>query len=150
MEAEEFMEFDTAEEQIFGHEYSVRERCQQFGISLDNVRFRVGIDRFKWLAMSAMLSLKKDHDLFDDLSIDIFFERVIPKIPDAQHKNALACVLVYYTCVDPQLHFSFDKNKLEFIEKNVFPSQEFLFQNHGLKLHDLVRYIRLFQSFLPR
>jgi hypothetical protein len=140
------LELETADEQIFGHEFSVRDRCQQIGISLDNVRYRVGADRFKWLALMAMLKLRKDNDLFDDVSIDTFFERVVSKLPDVEHKNPLACVLIYYASISEKIQFQLDETKLNYIQKEVFPAQEFLFQNHGVRLSDLVRYIRLFQS----
>jgi hypothetical protein len=146
MEDVEFLELETSGEQIFGHEFSVRDRCQQIGISLDNVRYRVGSDRFKWLALMAMLTLRKETEMFDDVSIDIFFERVLPRIPDIGHKNPLATILVFYITITDQLHFKFDPSKFAYIEKEVYASQELFFQNHGVKLQDLIRYIRLFEK----
>ena len=53
MEDELFYE----EENVFGHEFSVKERCQQIGINLQNARYHVGPDRFKWNCLMAMLKL---------------------------------------------------------------------------------------------
>jgi hypothetical protein len=110
------------------------------------MRYRVGIDRFKWLALMAMLQLKKDNDLFDDLSIDTFFESIILKIPDVKYKNPLACIIVYYVAINEKIQFEFDSSKLNYIQNDVLPNQELLFQAHGLKFPDLIRYLRLFES----
>lgn len=150
MDEDVFTEFETSEEQIFGHEFSVRERCQQIGISMENARYRVGSDRFKWLALMAMLELRRENEMFDDVSIDTFFDSVLPKITDVQHKNPLACILAFYIGMTDELHFILDMNKLLYIQNNVYPSQENLFQLHGLKLPDLVRYIRYFKETFPK
>ena len=98
----------------------------------------------------AMLRLKKENELFDDLSIDTFFERIIPRIPDVEHKNPLACVIVYYVGINDKIEFELDVSKLNYIQTDIFPNQELLFQTHGLKFPDLIRYIRLFQfTFSP-
>ena len=144
---DEYMELpETADEQVFGHEFSVRERCQQIGISLDNVRYRVGADRFKWLALMAMLKLKSENELFDEVSIDTFFQNIFPRIPNVEHKNPLGCALSYYICISEKIQFKMDEAKLNYIREQVVPSQDILFQNSGLKLQDLVRYIRLYET----
>lgn len=140
-----YFEIEGVSEDIMGHEYNVRERCQQIGISLDNVRYRVGPDRFKWLALLIMLKLKSEHNLFDESSISYFYDSIITKIPHIEHKNALTSVLVYYSCLSSP-KFMIDKERINFIEKKLLPENEFLFQEHGVKFVDLVRYIRLFQS----
>lgn len=132
---------------VFSNEINVKDRCQKIGISLDNVRHRIGPDRFKWLALINMLRLRENHvELFDDESIDFFFQYVIYKIPDFQHKNPLACVLVYYTCISYDLKFHLDQSRLDFVQKILIPEKELLFQGQGLKFIDLIRYIRLFKS----
>jgi hypothetical protein len=146
MDDDEMFPLETGDEQIFGHEFSVRERCQQIGISLDNVRYRVGIDRFKWLALMAMLKLRRDQELFDDISIDVFFERVIPRISNIEYRNPLACILIYYACINDKIQFELDKSKLNYIQNELITNQELMFQSHGVKSTDLVRYIRLYQS----
>ena len=147
---EEFLELGTEDEQIFGHEFSVRERCQQIGISLDNVRYRVGSDRFKWLALMAMLKLRTENDMFDEISIDTFFQRVLIKLPDIEHKNPLGCVLAYYASINDKIQFELDTSKLNYIQKDVYPVQELLFQNHGFRMYDMTRYVRLFEfTFSP-
>lgn len=134
------------ERMVFGQEFNVRERCQQIGITMDNVRNRVGIDRFKWLAMMAMIRLRRDRDMFDDVSMELFFDKVVPKIPKVDKKNPLACVLIFYVGIDDRIQFQMDDAKWKYIQNEVFPQEEFLFQSHGVQLVDLVRYIRLFQS----
>lgn len=136
----------TEDEQVFGHEFNVRERCQQIGITMDNVRHRVGIDRFKWLALMAMIRLQRDRGMFDDVSMESFFERVLPRIPRAERKNPLACVLVFYVGIDDRIQFQVDDAKWNYIQKEVYPNEETLFQSHGVQPMDLVRYVRLFQS----
>lgn len=137
------------------HEYSVRDRCQQVGISFDRVRYRIGIDRFKWLALLSMLKLKSEHNLFDDIDIDGFFQFVVPKLPNAEHMNALASVLMYYITIiyDPlsqSIQFKVDDAKLNYILTQIVPKETTLFQEHGVKRDDLVRYLRRFQlTFSP-
>lgn len=139
------------EEHAIGHEYNVRERCQQYGISLDNLRFRVGVDRFKYAALLLMIRLKTDYSLFDDEMIDAFFQYVLDNIGDKMdHFNPLACVLVYYACIDftppSTLIFQPDSIKLQYIRDNLFSQEDLLFKENGLKYVDLIRYIRLYES----
>ena len=141
-----YFEVEGVHEDIMSHEYNVKERCQQIGISLDNVRYRIGPDRFKWLALLILLKLKSEHNLFDEESISYFYDSIITKIPHIEHKNALTCVLVYYSCIKSDGKFEINKERLHFIEKTLLPENEFLFQDHGVKFIDIVRYIRLFQS----
>jgi len=132
---------------IFSNEINVKDRCQKIGISLENVRYRVGPDRFKWLALINMLKLRENHvELFNDDSIDFFFQHVVTKIPKIEYKNPLACVLVYYVSIGIDLKFHLDPSRLDFIEKILIPEKELLFQSQGLKFLDLIRYIRLYQS----
>ena len=138
-------ELDISDD-IGDQEINVRERCQQFGISLDNVRYRVGIDRFKWLCLTIMLKFKMENNMLDNDGIERFFQYIIPKIPRAETKNPLACVLVFYSCITESIEFKMDETKLNYIEKDVIPNHDILFRDCGLKFIDLVRYIRLFQS----
>jgi hypothetical protein len=132
-------------EDIISHEYNVKDRCQQIGISLDNVRYRIGPDRFKWLALLILLKFKSEYQMFDEESISYFYDSVVPKIPHVGHKNALTSVLVYYACMNNG-KFQINKDRLQFIEKTLVSENEFLFQEHGVKYIDIIRYIRLFQS----
>lgn len=139
------------EEHAIGHEYNVRERCQQYGISLDNLRFRVGIDRFKYAALLLMIRFKTDYSLFDDEMIDAFFQYVLENISDKmEHLSPLACVLVYYACIEftppSTLTFKPDSIKLHYIRDNLFSQEDLLFKENGLKYVDLIRYIRLYES----
>lgn len=151
---EGFMGEETVDETIH-HEYSVRDRCQQIGISFDRVRYRIGIDRFKWLALVAMLKLKSEQSMFDEVMIDGFYQFVVPKLPNVAHLNPLACVLVYYATIlyDPlsaSIQFRVDHAKLNYIITEIFLKEAFMFQEHGLKPEDLVRYVRRFQlTFSP-
>lgn len=143
MVPEDFVEEYDEEEH---HEYSVRDRCQQIGISFDRVRYRVGIDRFKWLALLVMLRLKSEYNLFDNASIDSFYQFVVPKLPNVAHLNPLACVLVFHVCLSPTtIQFTVDKAKLNYILSEILPKESRLCQEHGVKRDDLVRYIRRFQ-----
>lgn len=150
--AEDVLEMELEmSDNVMGQEQSVRERCQHVGISLENVRYRVGSDRFKWLALLAFLKLKTDVNLFDDMAINDFFEYIFPHIKHVEHKNPLASVLVYYITLQvdttsKQIKFELDRSKLNYIQKDLFPQYELMFQQAGLKPADLVRYIRLFQS----
>lgn len=146
---DEFFDVEPSDD-IMAQEFSAKERCQQFGISLENVRYRIGIDRFKWLALLILLKLKNDKKMFDELSLNLFFDKIIPRIPKIEFKNPLACVLIYYSCIQTNLLFEIDFDKIKFILNDLFPDNEFLFQDHGLKLHDLVRYIRLFESIFTK
>lgn len=141
---------DELNDDIMAQEFSVRERCQQFGISLENVRYRIGIDRFKWLSLLILLKLKNDKKIFDELSLNLFFEKIIPRIPKIEYKNPLACVLVYYSCIQNNFLFEIDNEKIKYIQNDLYPDNEFLFQDHGLKLYDLIRYIRLFESIFTK
>lgn len=137
------------------HEYSVRDRCQQIGISFDRVRYRVGIDRFKWLALLAMLKMKTEYRLLDDVDMDGFYQFVVPKLQNAERLNPLACVLMYYASIvyDPlsqSIQFKLDKTKLNYILTDLFPKETTWFQEHGVKRDDLVRYRRRFElTFSP-
>lgn len=134
-------------ELVFGNEINVKERCQQFGISLDNVRYRVGTDRFKWICLMCMLKLKNDIKMFSDDEIQHFFDRIIPRIPRIQNKNALACVMASYISIVPMdIRFVIDKTKLQYVTQDVISNQEFLFQQYGCVALDIVRYIRLFSD----
>ena len=140
------------EEIIYGHEYSVKERCQQIGISFENVRYRIGPDRFKWMALLNMLKFRGNDEnpqLFDDFIIDIFFQKIVPNIPNIEYKNPLACILIYYSCIiyeNNKIKFHIDESKLNYIQKHLMHHFELLFQTNGLKYNDLIRYILLFQS----
>lgn len=94
----------------------------------------------------AMLKLKSENDLFDEISIDTFFQNVFPRIPEVEYKNPLGCVLAYYICISEKIQFKMDESKLNYIQEQVVSSQDILFQNSGLKLPDLVRYIRLYET----
>jgi hypothetical protein len=141
----DYFEVEGATEDVMSHEYNVKDRCQQIGISLDNVRYRVGPDRFKWLALLILLKFKNEHNMFDEESISYFYNSVITKIHNLERKNSLLCVLVYYACLDNG-KFKINDERLGFIEKTLLTENEFLFQEHGVKFVDIVRYIRLFQS----
>jgi len=143
------------EDIIYGQEYSVKDRCQQIGITFDNVRYRIGPDRFKWMALLNMLKFRGYNEqlqLFDDFSIDIFFQKIVPNLPNIEYKNPLACILVYYSCIiyeKNEIQFQIDDSKLNYIQKNLMSNFELLFQMNGLKYVDLIRYIRLFQTLFP-
>lgn len=139
------------EEHAIGHEYNVRERCQQYGISLDNLRYRVGKERFKYAALLLMIRLKSDYSLFDDEMIDVFFQYVVEHIKDKiEYLNPLASILVYYACLEftPPSTLIFKPNsiKLDYIRNNLFSQEDLLFKENGLKYVDLIRYIRLYES----
>lgn len=140
---------------VVHHEYSVRDRCQQIGISLDRVRYRVGIDRFKWLALLSMLKLKSEYNLFDDVDIDGFYQFIVPKLPNVEHLNPLACVLMYHATIlyDPltqSIQFKLDNAKLNYILTQLVSKETMLFQEHGVKREDLIRYLRRFElTFSP-
>ena len=145
---DEYFEIEGVSEDIMAQEYSVRERCQQLGISLENVRYRIGIDRFKWLSLLILLRFKKEENMFDENMIMFYYESVIPKIKKVEYKNALLCVLTYYICLSNTnpIKFNIDHNRLNFIQKKIMSEYEFLFNEHGVKIYDFVRYIRLFET----
>jgi len=131
-------DFELETDYPIAYEYNVRERCQHLAISLENVRFRVGIDRFKWISLILLLKLKMESSMFDDEMIDDYFNKVIPKIPKLEYRNPLACVLVYY--------ISLNKSNFNYVKNELYSQQSNLFQEYKVRIEDLVRYIRLFQS----
>jgi hypothetical protein len=142
------MDEENGEANAVHHEINVRERCQQFGINIDNAKYRTGIDRFKWMSLLCLLTLKNDYALMSDDMTVFYFESIIPKIPFVEVKNPLACVLMMYiTFVVPDLGtFLFDHTRFHEVATRIATRAEFLFRDHGLHPEDLVRYTRLFTS----
>ena len=152
------MEEDIYEDTLpsFGQEYNVKDRCQRIGINLQNARYHVGPDRFKWLCLLAMLKLNEGstQKIFTDEFIDSFFQYIVPKIPKMEYKNALACVLMFFVGIEFETYehpkFKINKNRLEYIQKTLMIKNDILFQESGIKFIDLIKYIRLFQTIFTR
>ena len=88
--------------------------------------------------------------MFDNASIDAYFQYVVPKIANMEYKNALCCVLIYFVGIEfissDKFRFKLNIEKLNFVHLHLLKRKDLIFKEFNVKYQDLIRYIRYFSS----